>query len=69
MTMRETRSSIILLRIARNLRNKTGDARYIAPVEIHGRKLWNLVYVACTRPLCEYTPSNLVDRSELSLSY
>ncbi|KAJ8689728.1 hypothetical protein PTI98_012601 [Pleurotus ostreatus] len=50
-TMRETRSSIILLRIARNLRNKTGDARYIAPVEIHGRKLWNLVYVACTRPL------------------
>ncbi|KAF9490043.1 MFS general substrate transporter [Pleurotus eryngii] len=50
-TMRETRSSIILLRIARNLRNKTGDARYIAPVEIHGRKIWNLVYTACTRPL------------------
>lgn len=66
-TMRETRSSIILLRIARNLRNKTGDARYIAPVEIHGRKLWNLVYVACTRPLCEYTP-NSVDRNELLLS-
>ena len=52
--MRETRRSVVLARIARNLRKRTGNERYKARVEIEKQSLKSLLIVSCTRPLCKY---------------
>jgi hypothetical protein len=49
--MVETRSTILLTRIARNLRKETGDPRYRARVEDERDSLKRLVYISCTRPI------------------
>jgi hypothetical protein len=52
--MRETRRSVVLARIARNLRKRTGNEQYKARVEIEKQSLKSLLIVSCTRPLCKY---------------
>ncbi|THH29519.1 hypothetical protein EUX98_g4679 [Antrodiella citrinella] len=49
--MRETRSAVLLTRIARKTRQKTGDHRYRARVEDERASLKTLIYISCTRPL------------------
>ncbi|KAF8799274.1 MFS polyamine transporter [Phlegmacium glaucopus] len=49
--MKETRSSIILTRIAKQLRKTTGDHRYRARVEDERASLTALIFVSCTRPV------------------
>lgn len=51
LVMRETRSSIILTRIAQKLRKTTGDHRYRARVEDERASLAHLIFVSCTRPV------------------
>jgi hypothetical protein len=51
--MKETRSSIILTRLARKQRKETGDNRYRAQVEDEYPGLKTLIYISCTRPLCK----------------
>ncbi|KAF7309402.1 MFS domain-containing protein [Mycena indigotica] len=48
-TMRETRSSVLLSRRAEKIRKETGDNRYIACGE--ERSLRTLIYISCTRPI------------------
>ena len=47
--MKETRSSILLTRIAKKLRKTTGDQRYRAKVE--KESLGTLIFISCTRPI------------------
>ena len=49
--MRETRAAVVLTRIAKRLRKKTGDVRYRARVEDERASLRTLVWISCTRPL------------------
>ncbi|EDR05708.1 MFS polyamine transporter [Laccaria bicolor S238N-H82] len=49
--MRETRSAVLLTRIARKLRKETGDPRYRARVEDERTSLRTLIYISCTRPI------------------
>ncbi|KIY44966.1 MFS general substrate transporter [Fistulina hepatica ATCC 64428] len=49
--MKETRSTIILTRLARKVRRNTGDNRYRARVEDERASLWKLVRISCTRPI------------------
>ena len=49
--MRETRSSIILTRMAKKLRKTTGDHWYRARVEDERASLANLIFISCTRPV------------------
>ncbi|KAF8159888.1 MFS polyamine transporter [Crassisporium funariophilum] len=51
LVMRETRSSILLTKIARRLRKKSGDHRYRARVEDERANLATLIYISCTRPV------------------
>lgn len=51
--MKETRASILLMRIARRIRKKSGDHRYRARVEDERASLRTLIYISCTRPICE----------------
>ncbi|KIJ65179.1 hypothetical protein HYDPIDRAFT_167441 [Hydnomerulius pinastri MD-312] len=50
-TMKETRQSIILRRIAQKVRKETGDARYRARVEETQPSLREIVWMSCTRPI------------------
>lgn len=52
--MKETRSSILLTRIAKNLRKKTGDQRYRARVEDERASLKTLIWISCTRPVRKF---------------
>ena len=52
--MKETRSAVLLTRLAKKLRKETGDPRYRARVEDERASLRTLIYISCTRPLCEY---------------
>jgi hypothetical protein len=54
--MKETRSTILLTRLARKIRKETGDHRYRARAEDSEASLRTLIYVSCTRPLCEHAP-------------
>lgn len=47
----ETRSSVILRKRAQNLRQTTGDNRYIAASDIVTSSRKNLLWQSCTRPL------------------
>ncbi|KAF8799275.1 MFS polyamine transporter [Phlegmacium glaucopus] len=49
--MKETRSSIILTRIAKKVRKTTGDHRYRARVEDEKASLGTLIFISCTRPV------------------
>ena len=51
--MKETRSTIILTRLARKLRKETGNPRYRAHAEDERGGLRTLIYISCTRPLCK----------------
>jgi len=60
--MRETRTSVILTRLARNLRKETGDSRYRARAEIEHPGFATLIYISCTRPLREcFNSSNYAE--------
>lgn len=50
--MGETRSSIILINIARAQRKLSGSNNYKAKAEIDKESLWSLIKTSCTRPLC-----------------
>jgi hypothetical protein len=56
--LKETRPSIILTRIAKNMRKETGDVRYRAQIEDERPSLRNLVYISCTRPICTWIISS-----------
>ena len=49
--MKETRSAVVLTRIAKKLRKKTGDHRYRARVEDERASLRTLIWISCTRPV------------------
>ncbi|THH11400.1 hypothetical protein EW146_g8061 [Bondarzewia mesenterica] len=49
--MKETRSTVILTRLAKKLRKDTGDHRYRARAEDETASLRTLIYISCTRPL------------------
>ena len=59
--MKETRSSIILIRMAKKLRKTTGDHRYRARVEDELPSLANLIIIACTRPVRKLILNRLID--------
>jgi len=50
--------TVLLMRLARKLREESGDSRYRARIEDERPKLRELIYVSCTRPICEslHTP-------------
>lgn len=50
--MTETRSAVLLTRLARHLRQKTGDHRYRARAEDERASLRTLIKISCTRPIC-----------------
>lgn len=52
LVMSETRSSIILIQIARSQRKLAGNSIYKAKAEIDKPSLWSLIKTSCTRPLC-----------------
>ncbi|KAG7093398.1 hypothetical protein E1B28_007080 [Marasmius oreades] len=49
--MKETRSSIILTRLAKRIRKETGNLRFRARVEDERANLRTLIYISCTRPV------------------
>ncbi|KAJ7036508.1 MFS polyamine transporter [Mycena alexandri] len=51
MIMRETRSSILLTRLANKIRKETGDHRYRARIEDERASLSTLIFLSCTRPI------------------
>ncbi|KAJ7173520.1 MFS polyamine transporter [Mycena filopes] len=52
LVMRETRSTILLMRMAKRIRKeKGGDTRYRARVEDERPSMSTLVYISCTRPI------------------
>src|SRR5882762_2791239 len=52
--MKETRSTIILMRVAKKLRKDTGNHRHRARAEDEIGSVWTLLYISCTRPLCKF---------------
>ncbi|KAK0488558.1 MFS general substrate transporter [Armillaria novae-zelandiae] len=49
--MKETRSSILLTRLAKKIRKETGDDRYRARVEDERTSLGTLIFISITRPI------------------
>jgi MFS family permease len=49
--MRETRSTVLLAKLAKRIRKETGDKRYRARIEDEGVDLRRLIYISCTRPM------------------
>ncbi|KAF5385771.1 hypothetical protein D9615_002204 [Tricholomella constricta] len=49
--MTETRTAILLTRIAKKVRKDTGDPRYRARIEDERASLKNLIFISCTRPI------------------
>ncbi|THH08248.1 hypothetical protein EW145_g2823 [Phellinidium pouzarii] len=49
--MKETRSSVLLTRVAKKLRKRTGDNRYRARIEDERSSLRTLIMISCTRPI------------------
>lgn len=52
--MRETRASVLLVRLAKKMRKETGDRRIRARVEDERDNLSTLLYISCTRAPCEF---------------
>lgn len=44
---------VLLTRVAQNMRNETGNKQYRARVEVERASLRTLIYISCTRPICE----------------
>ena len=55
--MKETRTAVLLTRLAKKLRKETGNPHYRARVEDERASLRTLIYISCTRPICERTHS------------
>ena len=55
--MDETRSAVLLMRMAKKMRKKTGDQRYRARVEDERASLQTLIIISLTRPFCEQRSS------------
>ncbi len=53
--MKETRSSILLTRLAKKIRKETGDNRYRARVEDERTSLGTLIFISITRPIGEFS--------------
>ncbi len=53
--MKETRSSILLTRLAKKIRKETGDKRYRARVEDERASLRTLIFISITRPIREFS--------------
>ncbi|KAF8074571.1 MFS polyamine transporter [Lyophyllum atratum] len=51
LVLKETRSSVLLTRLAKKMRKETGDDRYRSRAEDEMPSLRHMVYVSCTRPL------------------
>jgi len=49
--MKETRSAVILRRLAKKKRKETGDQRYISRAEEQKQSLRTMIWISCTRPL------------------
>ncbi|KAG6910048.1 hypothetical protein DXG01_013494 [Tephrocybe rancida] len=49
--MRETRSVILLMKLAKKMRKETGENRYRARVEDERPSLKSLIFISCTRPV------------------
>ncbi|KAI0369756.1 MFS general substrate transporter [Pilatotrama ljubarskyi] len=49
--MKETRSGVLLTRMAKKLRKETGNKNYRARVEDERASLRTLIYISCTRPI------------------
>ncbi|KAI0793846.1 MFS general substrate transporter [Fomes fomentarius] len=49
--MKETRSGVLLTRLAKRLRKKTGNPHYRARIEDERASLRTLIYISCTRPI------------------
>ncbi|OSD05327.1 MFS general substrate transporter [Trametes coccinea BRFM310] len=49
--MKETRSGVLLTRMAKKLRKETGNHHYRARIEDERASLRTLIYISCTRPI------------------
>jgi hypothetical protein len=65
--LKETRSSVLLTRLAKKKRKETGSNRYRARIEDERPPLWTLIYMSCTRPIrmsgCR-TPISMLERTD-----
>jgi MFS family permease len=52
--LEETRSTVLLMRIAKKMRKETGDQRYRARAEDELPGLRVLLWITLTRPLCTF---------------
>lgn len=50
--MKETRTAVLLTRIAKQMRKKTGNLRFRARVEDERASLKTLIVISLTRPVC-----------------
>ena len=51
LALKETRSGVLLTRLAKRIRKETGDHRHRARIEDERGSLKNLIFISCTRPL------------------
>jgi hypothetical protein len=65
--MKETRSTIILTRLAKKLRKETGDLRYRARAEDEEGSLSTLIFISCTRPVCKHATYSIFDYRTFTL--
>jgi len=49
--MKETRASVLLVKLAKKMRKQTGNLRYRARIEDERASLATLIYISCTRPI------------------
>ena len=67
--MKETRSSILLRRMAAKMRKETGNMAYRARIEDEGVSIWTLIFISCTRPIRECFISSMNTCPFISRSY
>lgn len=65
--LRETRSSILLTRLAKKLRKETGDPQYRARIEDQRASLTSLIFISCTRPIRMHASWVWSDKTDLFL--
>lgn len=64
--MKETRTAVLLTRLAKKIRKETGDQRYRARIEDERASLKTLIYISCTRPLRAYQYDTLGESFHVS---
>ncbi|KIY68842.1 MFS polyamine transporter [Cylindrobasidium torrendii FP15055 ss-10] len=67
--LKETRSSVLLRRLAVKIRKETGDARYRARIEDEHVKLRTLIWISTTRPLYLLFTEPIVSSFSLWISF